>query len=34
MIEEVLEEDHDGVVVLRFNPWLFSGAEHLERVAM
>jgi len=29
MIEEVLEEDHDGEVVLRINPWLFSGAEHL-----
>jgi hypothetical protein len=29
MMAEALEDDHEGVVVLRFNPWLFTGTEHL-----
>jgi predicted KAP-like P-loop ATPase len=29
MVGEALEEDYGDVVVLRFNPWLFSGTEHL-----
>jgi energy-coupling factor transporter ATP-binding protein EcfA2 len=29
MLAEALEEDHEGVVVLRFTPWLFTGTEHL-----
>lgn len=29
MVEEVLAEAHPEVLVVRFNPWLFSGAEQL-----
>lgn len=29
MLAEALEEDHEGMVVLRFTPWLFTGTEHL-----
>lgn len=29
MLAEALEEDHEGVVVLRFTPWVFTGTEHL-----
>lgn len=29
MIAEYLRKDHGGFLVLTFNPWLFSGAEHL-----
>lgn len=29
MVAEALREDHDDVTVLSFNPWLFSGTEHL-----
>ena len=29
MAKEALEEDHGGFLVLWFNPWLFTGTEHL-----
>lgn len=29
MMKEALEEDHGGFMVLWFNPWLFTGTEHL-----
>lgn len=29
MAKEALEEDHSGFLVLWFNPWLFTGTEHL-----
>jgi hypothetical protein len=29
MTAEALEENSEDIVVLRFNPWLFSGTEHL-----
>lgn len=29
MLAEALGEDHAGVVVLRFTPWMFTGTEHL-----
>jgi energy-coupling factor transporter ATP-binding protein EcfA2 len=29
MVKEALEEDHGGFLVLWFNPWLFTGTEHL-----
>ncbi len=32
MTAEALEEDFENIVVLRFNPWLFSGTEHLVAV--
>ena len=29
MVGEALEEDFEDIVVLSFNPWLFSGVDHL-----
>src|SRR5215208_1962060 len=29
MVDEVLTDEHENVLVLRFNPWLFSGTEQL-----
>lgn len=29
MVKESLQEDHGGFLVLWFNPWLFTGTEHL-----